>query len=337
MAYRSDDLMRLVQEDHTDQVRALEDSTVEQVVGDLDGQLDALARTTLSAWVKLFGAPTAVAAAGAALDGIIAAVRSAVHRLLDQMGSLASRQLRGALPDALGLGASQGVEFLRAATGRRRAVPKLRVPTALADGAARIADLVADRRNRALLLLGRGQVTRWSDLLHAIGAARSAGAAVRAHTAWTLGQAVNAGLDAVAEAAKLARLWVAEADACVRCLAYTGRIVAVGGTFPGGLSWDPRTRTIGAPGIDGPPLHGHCRCRTVAWSTRWKADGVPFPLALQREAHRSLAYGRALPTESRASRVRAARELLRTEPDLLPAVETTARTAVRTGRFPAAA
>lgn len=337
MAYRSDDLMRLTQGAHTDQVRALEDRTTGQVVGDLDEQLDALARTSLSAWVRLFGAPNAVATVGAALDGIIAAVRSAVHRLLDQMGPLASRQLRSALPAALGLGLSQGVEFLRAASGRRRPLPKLRVPTALADEAARVADLVADCRNRALLLLGRGQVGRWSDLLHAIGATRSAGSVVRGHAAWTLGRAVNAGLDAVADAAKLGRLWIAEANACVRCLAYAGLIAPAGKGFRGGLSWDPRTRIIGAPGIDGPPLHGFCRCRTIAWSTRWKPDGIPFPLALQREAHRSLAYGRALPSESRASRVRAARELLRAEPDLLPAVETTARTAVRTGRFPAAA
>jgi hypothetical protein len=64
---------------------------------------------------------------------------------------------------------------------------------------------------------------------------------------------------------------------------------------------------------------------------------VPFPLALQREAHRSLGYGTARPSESRAARLRAARELLRTEPDLLPAVEARARAALRTGRFTQAA
>ncbi|WP_176739652.1 hypothetical protein, partial [Streptomyces sp. EN16] len=62
-----------------------------------------------------------------------------------------------------------------------------------------------------------------------------------------------------------------------------------------------------------------------------------FPLALRREAHRSIAYGRARPSESRAARLRAVRELLRTEPDLLPAVEARARTALQAGRFPAAA
>jgi hypothetical protein len=337
MAYNSGDLMRLVQEDHTGQVRALEDRTNQQAAGDLDGQFDTLARSTLTAWVKLFGAATAVAAAGVALDGIVAAVRSAVHRLLDQLGPSARRAIRDALPAALGLGATQGVEFVRAATGRRRTAPQLRVLTALADEATRVADLVADRRDRALALLTRGRVTRWSDLLHAIGTARSAGAVVRAHTAWTVGQAVNAGLDAVSDVVGAARLWVAEADACVRCLAYTGRLAIVGHPFPGGLSWDPRSRIIGAEAIDGPPLHAHCRCRTVAWNTRWKPDGVPFPEALQREAHRSIAYGAGRPTESRAARLRAVRELLRTEPDLLPAVEARARQALAANRFQAAA
>jgi hypothetical protein len=64
---------------------------------------------------------------------------------------------------------------------------------------------------------------------------------------------------------------------------------------------------------------------------------VPFPLALQREAHRSIAYGAGRPSESRAGRLRAVRELLRTEPDLLPAVEARARQALRTNRFQAAA
>lgn len=337
MVYRSDDLMRLVQEDHTDAVRALEDQTTQQAVGDLDGQFDTLARVSLKGWVAAFGAAGAVAVTGAALDRLVAAVRAAVSRLLDRLDPQARHAIRDALPAAVALGVSQGVEFLRAASGRGRTVSTPQVSRSLADEAARVRDLITDRRDRALVLLGRGRVTRWSDLLHAIGTARSAGAAVRGHTALTIGRAVNAGLNAVAEAARLSRLWVAEANACVRCLAYTGRTADGQGHFPGGLSWDPRQRTIGAPPIDGPPLHPHCRCRTIPWSTRWATSGVPFAVALRREAHRSLAYGTRRPTESRVARVRAARELLRTETDLLPAVKARARAAVATGRFEAAA
>jgi hypothetical protein len=75
----------------------------------------------------------------------------------------------------------------------------------------------------------------------------------------------------------------------------------------------------------------------VAWADTWTTSGIPFPVALQQEAHRSLAYGAARPSESRAARLRAVRQLLRTDPDLLPAVEARARTALRTGRFAQAA
>jgi hypothetical protein len=160
---------------------------------------------------------------------------------------------------------------------------------------------------------------------------------VRAHIAWVVNTAVREGLDAVARAVAPQRVWVSEADACTRCLAYTGRVVPVGELFPGGLSWDPRQRRIGAEAVEGPPLHSNCRCRAVPWDDAWTASGIPFPLALRREAHRSIAYGRARPSESRAARLRAVRELLRTEPDLLPAVDARARRALRTGSFAAAA
>jgi hypothetical protein len=160
---------------------------------------------------------------------------------------------------------------------------------------------------------------------------------VRAHIAWVVNIAVHEGLDAVVQATAPLRVWVAEADACAVCLAYTGRVVKTDEPFPGGLSWDPKQRRTNAPAVDGPPKHPHCRCRVVPWSDSWKADGIPFPEALRREAERAIGYGRARPSESRAVRLRAARELLRTVDDLLPAVETTARTALRNGRFPAAA
>ncbi|WP_393075252.1 hypothetical protein [Streptomyces sp. LN704] len=207
----------------------------------------------------------------------------------------------------------------------------------LRDEARRIRDLVVERRDRALFLLHPDRVTRWSHLLAGLGAARSVLPAVRAHVAWVINTAVHQGLDEVVRATAPLRVWVSEADACVRCLAYTGRTARPDEPFPGGLSWDPRQRRTRADGVDGPPLHAHCRCRTVPWDNAWRADSIPFPEALRREAERSIGYGAARPSESRAVRIRAARELLRTVDDLLPAVEATAQTAVRNGRFPAAA
>lgn len=337
MGYRADDLIRLIHGDHTDAVRALEDDTTDGLTGRLDAALDALARRTLTAWVQAFGGPDTQATPGTALTRLLAAVRAAVRRLLDPLGERAHQAITAALTPAVRLGATQAAQFLRAAGSRRATTPRVRADRAMRAEAARIVGIVADRRDRALTLLGRSQVTRWSHLLHAIGAARTAVAAVRAHASWTIAQAVNTGLNAAADTRGLVRLWVAEAGACVRCLAYTGRTEDAHGHFPGGLAWDPRSRAIGAPAIDGPPLHPHCRCRTVPWNPRLRpaAGSIPFPLALQREAHRTIAYGAG--DGSRASRLRAARELLRTEPDLLPAVEARARTALRTSRFPAAA
>lgn len=337
MPYSSDDLTRLVQVDHTGEVIDLEDRLAADVLGGSDRAFEDLIRRTLTAWTRAYGGPDQAALPGDLLRRIITAARTAIRRLLDSLADRSPGILHGGLGPALAMGVRQGGEFVRAASGRRRRAPRVPgVSRILRDEAHRIRDMVVERRDRALFLLHPDRVTRWSHMLAGLGAARAALPAVRAHVAWVINTAVQDGWDAVVRATAPLRLWVSEADACVRCLAYTGRTAPVGEPFPGGLSWDPRQRRRGQ-GVDGPPLHSHCRCRAVPWSDDWDADGMSFPLALQREAHRSLAYGRARPSESRAARLRAVRELLRTVDDLLPAVEDRARTALRAGRFPAAA
>jgi hypothetical protein len=338
MAYRSNDLARLARDTHTGQVMDLEDTVADSVLGDSDTQFEDLIRRLLAAWTRAFGAPDEPSFAGDALRRIIASARTAARRVLDDIASRASTALEGALGRALALGVVQGAAFVREASGsslRAPAVP--RVGRLLRSEAQRVGDMVRERRDRALFLLHPDRANRWTQLLAGLGAARAALPAVRAHIAWVVNTAVSEGLDAVARASAPLRLWVSEADACTACLAYTGRTAPVGEPFPGGLSWDPRQRRARADGIVGPPKHPSCRCRAVPWDNAWTAGGVPFPLALQREAHRSIAYGRARPSESRAARLRAVRELLRTEPDLLPAVEVRARRALRTGSFTAAA
>lgn len=271
------------------------------------------------------------------LRRILAAARTAVTRLLDGLAGRAPAALSDGLGPAVAMGVRQGTAFVRAASGRRRREPRVPVVSrVLRDEAHRIRGMVAERRDRALFLLHPDRVSRWSHMLAGLGAARAVLPAIRAHIAWVINTAVHEGLDTVVRATAPLRLWVSEADACVRCLAYTGRTAKRGDPFPGGLSWDPRQRRARAAGVDGPPLHPHCRCRAVPWDDAWTASGTPFPLALQREAHRSIGYGNGRPSEPRTVRLRAARELLRTVDDLLPAVETRARTAIQTGRFPAA-
>lgn len=338
MPYSSDDLMRLVQGEHTDAVISLEKQAADKALAGSDRAFEDLIRATLAAWTRTFGGPNRAALPGDLLRRILSAAQVSVRRILDGIADRAPGALADRLAPALTLGVAQGGEFVRAASGRRRRAPRVpAVSRVLRDEAYRIRDMVAERRDRALFLLHPDRVSRWSHVTAGLGAARAVLPAVRAHVAWVINTAVHEGLDAVVRATAPLRVWVSEADACTACLAYTGRVVKADEPFPGGLSWDPRQRSPRAPAIEGPPKHPSCRCRVVPWSSAWRADGIPFPEALRREAERSIGYGRARPSESRAVRLRAARELLRAVDDLLPAVETTARSALCDGRFPAAA
>ena len=338
MGYDSGHLARLVQDTHTGEVIRLEDHISRDILGHSDSVFADLIRRTLAAWTRAFGGPSQPGVPGDVLRRIIAAARAAAGRILDQLAARAPHALLAGVDPALAMGVRQGAAFVHAASGRSMRVPAVpRASRVLLDEARRIRDMVAERRRRAEFLLHPERVTRWSQLLAGLGAARATLPAIRAHVAWVVNTAVHEGLDAVVRATAPLRLWVSEADACVRCLAYTGRTVATDEPFAGGLSWDPRQRHLGAPAVDGPPLHAHCRCRAVPWDPDWTTEGTPFPDALQREAQRSIAYGTAGSSESRPARLRAVRELLNTVDDLLPVVQARAWTAVQTGRFPAAA
>lgn len=117
-------------------------------------------------------------------------------------------------------------------------------------------------------------------------------------------------------------IWVAERDACVRCLAYQGLYVSPADAqlFPGGRTWGPRWKSvIGRPDFRGPGwretevegehegMHPHCRCelRLVR-----RAGARALAAGLKREARRSAAKGWARPTEGDTVRVAAAKHVL---------------------------
>lgn len=136
----------------------------------------------------------------------------------------------------------------------------------------------------------------------------------------------NEGLTAVANEAGLPTVWIAERNACVHCLAYSGRVAKVGGTFPGGLTYGAKSYYPDA--IAEPPRHPHCRCTVEPLNSQQFAD------TLRREADRSVLRGFSLESESMKVRLDAARRLLDSGVDLPASVQAYARKALRDGKFP---
>lgn len=140
------------------------------------------------------------------------------------------------------------------------------------------------------------------------------GELVADHTDTVRAQAIDLGSEWVT-------IWVAERDACVRCLAYQGLWItpAGGQLFPGGRTWGPRWKSVvSRPDFTGPGWretesgdhegsHPHCRCELrVVKRTNVRV----LAAALKREATRSAAKGWARPTEGDTVRVAAAKHAL---------------------------
>lgn len=134
----------------------------------------------------------------------------------------------------------------------------------------------------------------------------------------------NEGSTAVADAAGMPTVWVAETNACVRCLKYSGRVANPGENFPGGLTYG---KPVGGEPLPHPPLHPHCRCTVEPMRSSEYAD------ALRREADRSVLRGFSLESESMGVRIDAAERLLNVGVDAPKSVLAYARSAVRRGEF----
>jgi hypothetical protein len=127
---------------------------------------------------------------------------------------------------------------------------------------------------------------------------------------------------------KLVRMWRAERDACLHCLAYQGHYAEQDTGFPSGLTFAAAPLHTGA--VPDPPLHPYCRCEIVLVSL----DRVgPVSDALKREAERSVLKGWSRPSESEKARVAAADRLVKRGTNLPASVQKSATTAVRRGHF----
>jgi hypothetical protein len=321
---------------HTDDARDLEDQAVRDAIGRADQRLaDALADAA-GMWARTFG-DLDHQGTGTALSDLLTTIRERVTASLSGLGRRSRRILLETLPRALTLGTQQAYESVTTATGRTaRAAGRAagRVSDAAKDAAHALPGAVAEQLDKALRLLAPNVVEgrRFPAVAAGIAAARTALARVRSAIAWAIHHTVNTGIDAAAGKLRLRRVWVAEHNACLRCQAYSGRTATVRGDFTPGPAFDPRQGEAAA--VHSPPLHPHCRCRTVLWSEAWPVRGESLPALLTRQAREAVGRGWSLPSESTAARLRAARRLLDDGEQLPPSVAAAARRALREHRFP---
>lgn len=226
--------------------------------------------------------------------------------------------------DAYGVGLDHGLDHVGTVKAGLTAIalpPDVRAAAAQADGKAR------ERLREAGTVLRQARIR--GDVLSGLALAQKAPQGVAATARWGVNRAQSAGVVTVAESADESLLWVGERDACVHCLAYFGQVTKAGFPFPGGLSF--AVKPLSGDPVPTPPLHPNCRCRIVVWRLEW---GPSYPDALKREARRSIARGFSLPSESNASRLRAADRLLNRGAQLPVSVQEYARRAIRVGHFP---
>lgn len=316
-----------------DALLRIEEESAERSTATLRRRLAELNESLTAAWVKLYGSVTARASGN--LD--------ALGRLLADLLARLRRALAAAVPVARSAivagavaAASHGVDVAIEAFP-----PDFDPKAVVASGYARtgredeVIGIVKAGRERAAALLVPEYATTLTKALTALGAGGQRTASEIERAARTAAnEAATAAARAVAAENGVGLLWVAERDACVHCLAYAGKTVEPGKLFPSDLTYGdkPLDQPDGrSKGLDGPPLHPNCRCTVRPFDTEWDSD---LPVALEREARRSVALGFKLDSEPSSVRLRAADRLLSSGRHGLPKTVTArARRAVAAGKF----
>lgn len=236
-----------------------------------------------------------------ARDGL----RAAVDRVITALATGLLAELPG-LVDQLNKVIAGGLR-LGAGTGPGRVKVDPRPTRALAALVGDIATRLRDDVAAAQRFAAGTDLRRWGDVTTVLAKATQAVNAVAAGTREAANKAINDGARAAAEADGAQVLWIAERNACLTCLAYSGELADPGEPFPAGLTFG-KTSTVKVP-ILSPPAHPNCRCRMQPWYGQDEPFGVPLPSALRREAQRSVLRGDS-DYASRPAKLNAAGQLL---------------------------
>lgn len=238
-------------------------------------------------------------------------------RVIALVAPAIGKDLAAAVGAAFNIGVTDAVKMVgEGAPDKAPAKPPSALVTAAREAEKSIADEL--KKARRLARAGADEAT----ILAPVSAARNT---LERATTTLVNRAGNAGTTAVADAARLSTVWVAETNACVTCLAYSGRVAKPGKAFPAGLSYGRRS-TVAEP-VDHPPAHPNCRC------TVEPLNAPEYAEALRREADRSVLRGFSLESESMATRIDAASRLLERGVEAPKSVKAYAAAAIKRGEF----
>jgi hypothetical protein len=282
---------------------------------------------------------TALATIWAAFEALEAAGHAAteIDRLISELIGyrlgLIDPDLRPDLNREVRKGLAMGARHAYDLAGYRRADRARAVfadDTALRHVVDRADERARRRLDEATAIAHNTSMADRQNVTTVLGKARSAVGVAEADTRWVANRALNAGTAAVAKEQGWLLIWVAERDACLHCLAYSGRVTTPGVPFPAGLTFAAKALRSGYPLLY-PPLHPNCRCRVIPWDG--SADHPAPGIALAREAQRSVVRGDSA-FASEPARLAAADRLIQRGAQLLPrSVAARGSRAVARGRF----
>lgn len=315
-------MAKTLREKHDEQALNHELASEAFVSAELRKAISSVARQATKAYVQAAGRITQPLP----LSGRIQFVNTVIALLRALNPNVKSRLMKR-VKDAMRIGAQQAQESI----GRKVTVNP-RPNRALTKEINAVDKKAKEDIDAAIKFLKlKGKRVTYRDLTKAIAMATSSAERVDRATRWATNKGVNDGVAVVATAIGASRLWVAEVDACLHCLAYAGEVAKPGKPFKGGLTFADKPLSLEP--VDGPPLHPNCRCRTQPWLGT-KTGGGPGdqPDSLKREAQRIVLKGWSAHSSEKA-RLRAADRLIRHAPNLPKSVIKRARQDVSLGKF----
>jgi hypothetical protein len=306
---------------HADEAEALEHLAADNASRSLREQIQAISQWLAARWVQEFGALTAQADPER-LRPILAELRDRLAAVQFNGGNLGYWAERARM-----LGVTQAVAELKLSPVLR----DINIGSDTTQAIDKVAVDVMERLRRADRIARTIRTGTHADVMPAVAAAQGSVHDVERASRWVTNREVSHGSAQVADALHAGKMWVAERDACLHCVAYSGVIAEHGQHFPPDLTFAAKPLKPWGGVLDRPPLHPHCRCRI----TPWLGSDTDYSLsdALKREARRSVLKGWSLPSESENARLQAADRLLSRGANLPKSVEQVAQRAVRRGHF----